>query len=284
MSDQGQRFLFDEFAIRGELVQLNKTLREIFSNHEYPEPVKRLIGEFATAAALLSATIKFNGSLILQVKGAGQVSMLMAECRDQQSLRAIASYKDYPDPEQPLIGDGQMAIIIEPDEGESYQGIVLVEDNNFSEVLEKYFLHSEQLRTRIWLSAQNDQAAGLLLQSMPESANESSLTRESEDWNRICMLADTITDEELLGLTSEQILTRLFHQEKLRLFERRQLAFECTCSKERSANTLFSLGETEVRTLLAEEGGTIEIDCQFCHARYRFDELDLNKIFGTQVH
>jgi molecular chaperone Hsp33 len=284
MSDQGQRFLFDEFAIRGELVQLNKTLREIFSNHEYPEPVKRLIGEFATAAALLSATIKFNGSLILQVKGAGQVSMLMAECRDQQSLRAIASYKDYPDPEQPLIGDGQMAIIIEPDEGESYQGIVLVEDNNLSEVLEKYFLHSEQLRTRIWLSAQNDQAAGLLLQSMPESASESSLTRESEDWNRICMLADTITDEELLGLTLEQILTRLFHQEKLRLFEPRQLAFECTCSKERSANTLFSLGETEVRTLLSEEGGTIEIDCQFCHARYRFDELDLNKIFGTQVH
>lgn len=284
MPDQGQRFLFDEFAIRGELVQLNNTTQEIFSKHEYPEPVKQLIGEFATAAALLSATIKFSGSLILQVKGEGQVSMLMAECRDQQSLRAIASYKETPNQDQALIGEGQMSIIIEPDEGESYQGIVLVEDNNLSEVLEKYFLHSEQLRTRIWLSAQNERAAGLLLQSMPESASESSLGRESEDWNRICMLADTITAEELIDLPSKQILNRLFHQEQLRLFEPRQLAFACTCSEERSANTLFSLGETEVRTLLAEEGGTIEIDCQFCHARYQFDELDLNKIFGTQVH
>lgn len=284
MSDQGQRFLFNEFAIRGELVQLGDTTREIFKNHEYPEPVKNLIGEFVTAAALLSATIKFQGSLILQVKGEGQVSMLMAECRNQKALRAIARYSENFDPGLPLLGKGQMAIIIEPDEGERYQGIVLVEDNSLSQSLENYFLQSEQLRTRIWLNARNDQAAGLLLQSMPESASESSLSKESEDWNRVCTLADTITSEELLTLPSEQLLHRLFHQEKLRLFEPKALFFECTCSKERSANTLASLGETDVRTLLAEQGGTIEINCQFCHAKYRFDEPELNKIFGTRIH
>jgi len=284
MPDQGQRFLFDEFAIRGELVQLTDTTREIFNNHEYPKPVKKLIGEFVAAAAMLSATIKFEGSLILQVKGEGQVTMLMAECRNQQELRAIARYSENSDSGQPILGKGQMAIIIEPDEGERYQGIVRVEDNNLSQALEKYFLQSEQLRTRIWLHAQDDQAAGLLLQSMPESASESSLSRESEDWNRVCTLADTITPEELLALPSGQLLHRLFHQEKLRLFEAKPLTFKCTCSKERSTNTLVSLGETDVRTLLAEQDGTIEINCQFCHAKYRFDEPELNKVFGTRVH
>ncbi|MEQ9021922.1 MAG: Hsp33 family molecular chaperone HslO, partial [Pseudomonadales bacterium] len=120
MSDQGQRFLFDEFAIRGELVQLSDTTREIFNNHEYPESVKNLIGEFVAAAALLSATIKFEGSLILQVKGEGQVSMLMAECRNRKALRALARYNENFDSALPLLGKGQMAIIIEPDEGERY--------------------------------------------------------------------------------------------------------------------------------------------------------------------
>ncbi len=284
MPDQGQRFLFDEFAIRGELVQLDKTIHNIFSNHEYPEPIKHLIGEFVAAAALLSATIKFKGSLILQVKGEGQVSMLMSECRNQRALRAIATYQENPDPGEPMLGKGQMAIIIEPDEGERYQGIVLVEDNNLSEVLEKYFLQSEQLRTKIWLHSDNNKAAGLLLQAMPESASESSLSKESEDWNRVCMLADTLTNQELSGLPAEQILHRLFHQEQLQLFEPTPLAFECNCSEERSANTLATLGETDVRTLLAEQGGVIEIDCQFCHAKYRFDEKALNQIFGSQVH
>lgn len=282
--DCRQRFLFDDFPIRGEVVQLSETLNEIFANHHYPEPVKELIGEFMAAAALLSATIKFEGSLILQVKGAGQVSMLMAECRNQQGIRAIARYKDDFDPEQPLLGKGQMAITIEPLKGERYQGIVLVEDNLLAEVLEDYFLQSEQLRTKFWLASSATHAAGMLLQAMPASASESSLNIESEDWDRVVMLSDTIKDEELLNLSISDILHRLFHEEELRLFDSSSLRFECSCSTERSANALVSMGETETRLLLAERGGTIDIDCQFCYAKYEFDEKAINEIFHSQVH
>jgi len=282
--DCRQRFLFDDFPIRGEVVQLSDTLAEIFANHHYPEPIKELIGEFMAAAALLSATIKFEGSLILQVKGAGQVSMLMAECRNQQGIRAIARYEEDFDSNQSLLGKGQMAITIEPDKGERYQGIVLIEDNNLAEVLEDYFLQSEQLRTKFWLAANQTNAAGMLLQSMPESASESSLNIESEDWNRLVMLSDTLKDKELLDLSIEELLHRLFHEENLRLFDLSSLRFECNCSTERSANALVSMGETETRSLLAERGGVIDIDCQFCYAKYEFDEQAVNRIFHSQVH
>jgi len=282
--DCRQRFLFDDFPIRGEVVQLSDTLTEIFANHHYPEPIKELIGEFMAAAALLSATIKFEGSLILQVKGAGQVSMLMAECRNQQGIRAIARYEEDFDSNQSLLGKGQMAITIEPDKGERYQGIVLIEDNNLAEVLEDYFLQSEQLRTKFWLAANQTNAAGMLLQSMPESASESSLNIESEDWNRLVMLSDTLKDKELLDLSIEELLHRLFHEENLRLFDLSSLRFECNCSTERSANALVSMGETETRSLLAERGGIIDIDCQFCYAKYEFDEQAVNRIFHSQVH
>jgi len=282
--DCRQRFLFDDFPIRGEVVQLSDTLAEIFANHHYPESIKELIGEFMAAAALLSATIKFEGSLILQVKGAGQVSMLMAECRNQQGIRAIARYEEDFDSNQSLLGKGQMAITIEPDKGERYQGIVLIEDNNLAEVLEDYFLQSEQLRTKFWLAANQTNSAGMLLQSMPESASESSLNIESEDWNRLVMLSDTLKDEELLDLSIEELLHRLFHEENLRLFDSSSLRFECNCSTERSANALVSMGETETRSLLAERGGIIDIDCQFCYAKYEFDEQAVNRIFHSQVH
>lgn len=284
VKDQRQRFLFEDFPIRGELVQLKQSLADVFANHQYPEPVKKLLGEFMAAASLLSATIKFKGSLILQVKGTGQVTMLMAECRNQTELRAIAHYDEVFDPEQPLLGKGQMAITIDPEKGERYQGIVLVEDNGLATALENYFLQSEQLRTRFWLAATASTAAGMLVQAMPESASESSLVTESEDWNRITMLCDTLQEEEMLGLEIADILHRLFHEETLRLFEPNSLAFNCSCSSERSANALISMGETEARTLLAERGQAIEIDCQFCHAKYFYDEAALNQIFGSTVH
>lgn len=282
--DNRQRFLFDDFPVRGEIVQLSETLSEIFVNHHYPAPIKALIGEFMTAAALLSATIKFEGSLILQVKGAGQVSMLMAECRNQQGIRAIARYDENFDSEQPLLGKGQMAITIEPDKGKRYQGIVLLEDGSLAETLEGYFLQSEQLRTKFWFASNTEKASGLLLQAIPESASESSLNIASEDWNRVVMLSDTLHAEELLQLDIENIVHRLFHEENLRLFEASSLHFECNCSTERSANALISMGETETRTLLAERGGIIDIDCQFCYAKYEFDEQAVNALFHTQVH
>lgn len=284
MADLRQRFLFDNFSIRGEIVQLSQSIDDVFANHQYPAPVKNLIGEFMVAASLLSATIKFEGSLILQVKGAGQISMLMAECKNQQNLRAIARYQEDFDAQAPLFGEGSMAITIEPKQGQRYQGIVSIHDNSLARVLEDYFMQSEQLRTKFWLAATEVAAAGILLQAMPESASESSLSLHSEDWNRVVMLCDTLKDEELLELEIPQILHRLFHEEDLRLFDAKPMQFLCSCSVERSANALIAMGETETRSLLAERGGCVEIDCQFCNANYQFDEKRINQIFHSQVH
>ena len=284
MPDKRQRFLFDNFPIRGELVQLSQTLTDIFAQHPYPEPVKKLMGEFMLASALLSATIKFKGTLILQVKGSGQISMLMAECSSENKLRAIAHHSDNLDEQQPLLGKGQMAITIEPAKGSRYQGIVSIEDNQLSTLLENYFLQSEQLRTRFWLSATASSAAGMLLQAMPESASVASLNIDSEHWNRVTMLCDTLQDEELLQLDNQVLLHRLFHEEDLRLFDPAALEFACSCSAERSEKALLAMGESETRTLLAERGGSIDVDCQFCNAKYTFDEQAINRLFQTRVH
>lgn len=288
MPDLIQRFLFDDFPVRGEVVQLSQTLSDVFANHAYPKPIKELLGKFMAAASLLSATIKFEGSLILQVRGAGQVSMLMAECKNQTQLRAIAHYKDQGedqfDPSKPILGEGSMAITIEPKKGERYQGIVSITDGSLEQVIENYFMQSEQLKTRLWLSASETKAAGMLLQAMPASASESSMTMESEDWDRVVHLSDTVKEEELLELEINDILHRLFHEETLRLFETSSLEFECSCSTERTANALISIGETEARSLLAEENGLINIDCQFCLANYQFDEKAVDGIFHSRVH
>jgi len=286
MTDLIQRFMFDEFPVRGEIVQLSQTLSDVFANHEYPAPIKQLLGKFLAAASLLSTTIKFEGSLILQVRGAGQISMLMAECKNQTQLRAIAQYQhDAPlDHSKPLLGEGTLAITIEPKKGERYQGIVSIDDHSLEQVIEDYFLQSEQLNTRIWLAATETNAAGILMQAMPSSASESSLNRKSEDWDRVIYLSETIKQEELLNLDIQTILHRLFHEEKVRLFNNKMLEFSCSCSRQRTGNALVSIGETEARSLLAEEKGLIHIDCQFCLQNYQFDEEAINQLFHSQIH
>lgn len=279
--DQTLRFLFDDTPIRGEFTQLEKSYQEVLSKHPYPAPVKRLLGEFMAAAAMLSDTIKFKGMLSLQVKGAGQIRTLMAECRDNRALRAIAQYNDDFADSEALLGEGQMAITIEPEKGQRYQGIVPINDGELTlaKVLENYFMQSEQIRTRIWLFADGEKAAGFLLQAMPTSASESSLhTEDREDWDRLVHLAETQTEAEALGLEASEMLYRLFHEETVRVFEPRELQFECTCSQERTANAIVTLGPEEALSIVHEQGH-IDIDCQFCHERYVFTQQDIETLF-----
>ncbi|MHA7881480.1 MAG: Hsp33 family molecular chaperone HslO [Saccharospirillum sp.] len=280
--DQTQRFLFDHTHIRGEMTGLHRSYQEVLNKHNYPEPVQRLLGEFMAAVALLSDTLKFRGTLSLQVRGAGQVRMLMAECRNHEALRAIAQYNDDFSADAELLGKGQMAITIEPENGKRYQGIVSIDDDQhrLDRALEAYFRQSEQIRTRIWLGADGQQAAGLLLQAMPQSASEGSLELQDDDaWDRVVHLADTLTREELLGLDNQTLLFRLFHEEEVRLFPARDLRFECTCTRERCGNAILTLGQEEAEQIIAEEG-SIHSDCQFCHQQYRFDQADIAELFA----
>ncbi|TCS43989.1 Hsp33 family molecular chaperone HslO [Reinekea marinisedimentorum] len=284
VTDTTTRFLFEDTHIRGELTQIARPFQEVLSKHNYPRPIQPLLGQFMAAAAMLSDTIKFEGILSLQVKGNGQVRTLMAECRNNQALRAIAQYNDDFEDSGPLLGEGHLAITIDPDKGQRYQGIVLINDDDIdlASALEGYFQQSEQIKTRVWLYADHNAAAGMMLQAMPKSASESSLDlQEDEDWERLNFLAETLKPEEALNLDSETVLHRLFHEETVRVYPARELRFECTCSEQRSANAIMTLGQQEALEI-AHEQGHIEIDCQFCRARYAFSLQQVEELFSPK--
>jgi len=281
-SDQSQRFLFEQTQVRGQLVGLHQAWQEVLSKHNYPEPVQNLLGQFMAASVLLSSTLKFEGSLILQAAGNGQVRSLMAECRNKTELRAIATYNDDFSAQGKILGEGQLAITVDPDKGQRYQGIVVLNDGqSLAKVLEDYFHKSDQIKTRIWLAADQQRAAGFMVQAMPISHDTSSLENHDDDlWDRVNILSDTLTDQELLELPNDRLLTRLFHEEEVRLYDPDDLAFHCTCSRERSGNAIRHLGEEDALALLAEQG-VVATDCQFCHARYAFNEEEIKALFAA---
>lgn len=286
-NDLLHRFVFEECDVRGEIVTLGDSYREVMNNNPYPDGVRELLGECLTAVALLSSTLKFEGLISLQAQGNGPVSMVMAECTHHRNLRAIVRLRDPED--RPagrglgeLLGKGIMAITIEPERGERYQGVVPMESDSLAQCLEHYFHQSEQLKTRLWFAPAADRSSGLLLQALPasERADEDS---NRDHWETLGTLAETVTDEELLELPHDQLLYRLFNEYRLRLFDPAPLRFACHCSRERSANALLSLGRDEVEQLLVEQGGKISIDCQFCNQHYAFGAEDVRELLGDST-
>lgn len=284
MSDVLQRFIFESSDIRGELARLERCYQDTLSNHPYPPPVARLLGEFLAAAALLSATLKFNGTLTLQASSKGQIPLIMAEVTSDRHLRGIARQANEATSEdfETLLTNGQLALTITPHRGKRYQGIVLLEGANLAECLETYFRQSEQLATRIWLHSDGQTASGMLLQELPASA-DSDPEQHRNQWEHVTTLADTLTTAELADLPFEAILHRLYHQDDVRLFDPQDLSFQCSCSETRTLNALASLGEAELRTILAEQG-SIDINCEFCHQHYHFDQAAINGLFEQTIH
>jgi molecular chaperone Hsp33 len=283
MSDFSQRFMFDDSDVRGELVSLGESYAHVLAKHPYPEPVAQLLGELLAAAALLVGTMKFDGLLILQARSSGAVPLLMVECSSNREIRGIARYHE----EQvtadaglrELMPEGVLTLIVDPTKGQRYQGIVGLDGINLSECLSDYFATSEQLPTRFWLNADGRRARGLLLQQLPAERITDAEERAAS-WQHVTVLADTLSAEEQLGLDNQTLLHRLYHEETLRLFEPQPLQFKCSCSRDRSANALVSLGEPDAEALLVESGGSIVIDCQFCNERYAFDAADVAQLFA----
>lgn len=282
--DQLQRFLFDNTAVRGEIVQLDETCRAALANHDYPEPVAKLLGELLAACALLTATVKLDGTLGIEVRGDGPVSLLMAESNPgnherAQQLRGIArldaeSFRALAEPTLAnLMGNGRIVITLEPSQGKRYQGIVPLEQATIAGCVETYFAQSEQLPTHLWLAADSRGAAGLLLQQLPQDKK----TTDEDAWNRITHLAGTITPEELTCLDSAEILRRLFHEERPRLYDPAPIMFSCTCSRQRFGAALHQLGAQELRDIIAEQG-EIETQCHFCNTTYVFSAADVESL------
>ncbi len=288
MKDILQRFIFENFPVRGELVHLDATYQAVLEKHDYPPRVQKVLGELMAAVSLLIATLKFKGRLIAQVQGNGPVKLLVVEGSSEKTLRAMASFKeDIADDESlhSLFGDARLVITLEPEKGERYQGIVSLEGENLAAALSDYLVRSEQLDTDLWLFANEQVAAGLLIQKLPETEKTKSNIisfGDVEAWNRIQQLSATITDEELFKLDAATIIHRLYHEEDVRVFEQEYISFRCSCSHQRVASMLRSLGEDEVRDMI-KELGTIEVACEFCNHKYYFDAVDAEQLFASTL-
>ena len=276
--DSLQRFIFEHAPIRGEIVHLDATWQAVLERRQYPPRVREVLGELMAAAALLTSTLKFDGRLIMQIQGKGPVSLLVVECTSDRTMRAIAQWQgEIPDaPLAALVGDGRLAVTIDPLKGkERYQAIVALEGLTVAEAFENYFARSEQLATRLWLASDPRQAAGMLLQRLPEAEPS-----DDDAWMRAVHLGSTITREELLALPVREIVHRLYHEEDIRLFSRMPVSFRCSCSRERVEAVLRMLGRDEIYSIL-EEQGSVSVDCEFCGNRYEFDRIDAEQLFAA---
>ncbi|NOU39927.1 MAG: Hsp33 family molecular chaperone HslO [Methylotenera sp.] len=289
--DTLQRFVFENTPVRGNLVNLTSTFQLALNKQSLPSGLRQALGELMAASALLTATLKMNGSLVLQIQSKGLLKLLVVECNSDFGIRATAKWTGDVNDQQSLfdlIEHGQFMITLDPkDGGQAYQGIVPLEGDSISAILENYMLRSEQIDTKIWLSCDGNAAAGMLLQKLPETMNQVTQNEEHAEhdvdtWNRVGHLASTITDNELLNLPTETLLKRLFNEEDIRLFEASHTAFFCSCSRESVANMLRMLGPDELNSII-EEQGQIEVNCDFCNTHYKFDKVDAIQLLVAEV-
>lgn len=291
MSDQLKKFLSQDRSVRIESVHIHQAWQSAQAHHSYPPSVAALLGELVAASTLLAATLKFDGSLLLQLQGDGAISLMVVECRADMSIRATVSLRDRPLPIQRDLqsllnpgGTAKFIVVLDPPKNtlgrQAYQGIVPLEGDSIAQALEQYMLRSEQLDTRIWLAADTEHCTGLLLQRLPlQGGNQQAeVLSADESWQRAQRLAETLTNKEMLEVTQDTLLHRLFWEETLLTYDARPITWQCCCTRERVADMLKMLGRAEVEDIL-ETQGKIEVACEFCGQPYLFDEVDSAMLF-----
>ena len=290
MSELRQRFYIEDCPIRGAVVHLEKVLQTILAQRDYPQAIEVLLGEMLSATALLASTLKIKGRISLQIQAAGTFKWAMAECDHLGQLRASADYQ-----EDPRFAEGTdsstvlkalvspvLFINIEPEVGERYQGIIALERDTLAGCLMQYYDLSAQIPTKIRLASTAQRAGGLLIQLLPRNSEEEQQRVDEDLWPRLTLLTETLKAQELIELDATEILYRLYNEEEVRLPEVEQLKFGCTCSKERCANALIQIGVDAVHETL-EAQNPIQMDCQFCNARYEFTAEEALALFGEHL-
>lgn len=275
--DSLRRFLFEHAPIRGERVHLDASWRSVLERHDYPPRLRQMMGELTASAVLLAATLKLDGSLLLQIQGTGAITLLVVECSGDLALRATAKWEgELEGSLSELVGDGRFVItLVQKDGKPAYQGIVELEGESVAEILQNYMSRSEQLETRLWLAVDEHSASGMLLQKLPDQAED-----DPDAWSRYTQLADTLHEDELMQLSTEALLHRLFHEEDVRLFEAQPVIFNCSCTRDNVAQMLRMFGAEDVESMLAERK-IIEVHCEFCNQRYEFDKVDAAQLFSV---
>lgn len=273
------RYLFEDLSVRGELVQLDEAYQRIISSKEYPAALQKLLGELLVSTTLLTATLKFEGSITIQLQGDGPVSLAVINGDHDQKIRGVARWEgDIADDAtlHEMMGKGYLVITIEPKKGERYQGVVGLEGETLADVIEGYFANSEQLKTRLWIRTGEHEgqkhAAGMMIQVMPDG------TGTPEDFEHLEQLTATVKNEELFTLPANELLYRLYNQDSVRLYEPQPVEFHCGCSRERSGAAIITVDKTEIYDILAEEG-TISLHCDYCGTSYTFEEPEITELY-----
>ena len=279
------RFLFEELPIRGHIVRLDASWRAAIEHQDYPRPVSDALGQAMAASVLMAGSLKFEGRLSLQIEAAGPMRLLLAQCTHRHAIRGVVRHQGVPAEVRciaDLCGRGQLAVTIEQEgRTESYQGVVSLELPELSACLEQYFERSEQLPSRLMLVSTPERAAGLLLQRVASGGvGEEALPAADDAWRRIGLFAATLSTTELLQLPCRELLRRIFPEDDIRLFTGTPVWFQCSCSRERVAGILQSLGEDELQALLRERDD-VEVRCEFCNRAWHFDAVDVAGLFSV---
>lgn len=275
-SDQSQRFLFEDHPIRGQHVSLDQSWQEIAQQGELEGRGLSLLGEALVVVALLVDTLKIEGSVTLQIRGTGPLELLVVEANSKHGVRGTARQVGEIDEQadlQQIFGSDVLVITIKAEGAEPHQGIAPLRGINLSDALEYYFATSEQLPTHFCLACDAENASGMLIQKLPGKLTD------DDAWDRVLHLASTVTEDELQRLALGELLHRLFNEETLRLFDSHTIKFSCSCSRERTATMLLSLGKAEASEILETEG-EISVSCEFCSTNYSFDQIDVDQVFG----
>jgi molecular chaperone Hsp33 len=283
------RYLFDNLHARGELVQLSKSYQQSIDKHNYPQGVRILLGELMAAACLLTATIKFEGDITVQLQGDGPVAYMSMNGNNNQEMRGIARLTENTEliGLKALIGKGNMIITIRPKNAEAYQGIVALEKETLAECLAHYFDVSEQIPTKIWLFSDDEkqQVAGSLIQLLPGSdeADGGDKEKQQSDFDHLCQLTNTIKADEIFNLNAQSLLYRLYHQEQVRLFDPQSVSFVCGCSSDKCLSAMAQIEASEIKSII-EEQGNLSMTCEYCLTTYAFDEQQLSSYLDETKH
>ena len=292
-TDTLNRYLFDNRHARGELVQLSKSYQSIIKNHNYPLGVRLLLGELMAATCLFTATLKFEGDITVQLQGDGPVGYMSVNGDNNQQMRGIAKLANNLTAQQisatslhELIGKGTMVITVRPKQGEAYQGVVALEQTTLAECLAHYFEVSEQIPTKIWLFSDDEkqQVAGSLVQLLPDGdGSAENLAKQQRDFEHLAQLTNTIKADEIFSLEAQALLYRLYHQEKVSLFEPQTVSYQCGCSSNKCLSAIAQVEPSEIEAILAEQG-KMSITCDYCLTTYDFFAEQLKSFTSKDNH
>lgn len=290
-TDTLNRYLFDDRHARGELVQLSKSYQSIIKSHNYPVGVRLLLGELLAATCLLTATLKFEGDITVQLQGDGPVGYMSVNGDNNQQMRGIAKVVDEDKASkyqslQELLGKGNMIITVKPNQGEAYQGIVALDKPTLAQCFAHYFEVSAQIPTQIWLFSDDkkQQVAGSLVQLLPDGdGSTENLTQQKNDFEHLSQLTNTIKADEIFSLEAQALLYRLYHQEKVTLFEPQAVSYQCGCSSNKCLAAIAQIEPNEIEAILAEQG-KISMTCDYCLTTYDFFAEQLKSFTSKDSH